>query len=1512
MYIPIRGGASKANRLLMEALADRGHECQVVAPAIGRQGSRTGAQFVSELKSAGHSSTASSHAMIVRANNVEIHAVTNWSGVFEYIQMQTSAYRPDITLVSSFAMLETILERKVCPTVYIGHSPWDLPFGLGHAFFDGSKSGLLKRTDGILAVSQNLRDRIRKGCGREAHVIPFPAYGSKPFLCHGHYGKGAVTIINPCAYKGISIFAAVARRLPAVQFAAVPNWATTDQDLRALRRIPNVSILAPCDDIDRIFNQTQVIVIPSLWPEGFPLVAVEAMLRGLPVIASNTGGLPEAKLGVDYVLPVKPIREYRPGCDDRGLPLAVVPDQDTDPWVQTVRQLTSDPDHYKVLSQASRDAALQFVSGVSVDPFESFFQGIVDAPRSRPDTALRESTPVPDRGDVRTRIGRLSQCRKAYLAARLKRDGGLLGRAGRTIPRQPRSGEDNTFPLSFAQQRLWFLDNIAPADSRYGPPLGIRLRGPLNISALEQAFNEVIARHETLRTSFPVSDKGPVQRVSVHLRIPLTVVDLRSLDVKQRGDEILRIVEDQATCSFDLAHGPLIQVTLLRLEEDESILLLSIHHIVSDGWSLGVLFRDLEAFYRAQVTGHVLTLPELAIQYADFAIWQREHLAGPALEEHLVYWREQLKAPLPVLELPTDRSRPAAQSCRGAACHHTVSAATTGRLKSLAEQQGATVFMTLLAAFTTILYRWSGQEEIVVGSPIAGRHRSDIESLIGLFLNTVVLRVDLSGEPSFKTLLRRVRDVALKGYAHQELPFEKLVEQLQPQRSLNRTPLFQVLFNMLNYEDRPHLFGLDAEWVKFDKREAKFDLTLYAKEGDGGVELTLVYSTDLYSEARATEMLNQLGRLLEQITEHPDVRINGYSLLTEQAQRTLPDPRRRLDRDWAGSVTERLAMWAREHPDRPAIADSCHTWTYEQVDRSAEAVASFLRTSDIKTGDVVAIYGHRSAPLAPAVLGILRAGAVFVILDPAYPPLRLESVLKPIGPRGWVLIEAAGEPSGCVRDRIEASTCCLRLGPMPTVLKGDPRDSRGTQPGMPDAPAYLASTSGSSGRGPKIIVGTQRPISHFLAWHCRTFGLTDSDRFSMLSGLSHDPLLRDMLTPIWVGGTLCIPGPQDIEEPGALRAWMRDQRITASHLTPAMGHVLAETDGHKQVPEEGISSLRYLFYGGDVLTQQHVAAMRELAPQATCVNFYGATETPQVAGYYVVPEREEATEGTLSEVPIGQGIDNVQLLILNKSGALAGVGEKGEICVRSPYLSEGYVGQMRPVCDVFLRHPWSDDPTDRIYGTGDQGRYRPDGSIQFCGRLDRQMKIRGFRVEPAEIESTLRRHVSVKQAVVVPHRGGDGDKELMACVTTVENTSTLSLRRYLRDYLPAYMIPRHVQVVDTLPVTPNGKVDTEDLSDYLPLSAPPPIYVAPRNPMERRIAAIWHDVLGVEQIGVHDNFFDLGGHSLLVIKAVARIEREIGVRLSFREFFSQTLAQFAASCAEHVATGKEVCVHGES
>ncbi len=1099
--------------------------------------------------------------------------------------------------------------------------------------------------------------------------------------------------------------------------------------------------------------------------------------------------------------------------------------------------------------------------------------------------------------DLADRLASLSPAKRALLLELLRAGDEEEGKVGGRPEPQPR-GAGLTYPLSFAQRRLWFLAQLEPGSPFYGVPTILRLGGRLDVTALQRGLQAIVERHEALRTTFRSTDDGPVQVIAPPPSLSLETIDLREFPPAEREKEALRLVAEVARRPFDLERGPMLRADLFKLDEEDYVLLLGLHHIVADGWSAGILSREILSLYDGFAHGRTTSLPPLPVQYVDFAVWQRRWLEGKVLEDQLAFWKEALGGELPVMRLPTDYPRPAAADYRGQAQTLFLPRPLAAELGSLARREGATLFMVLLAAFAILLGRLTGQEDMVIGSPIANRNQAEVEGVVGFFINTLALRVDLSGQPSYSELLRRVRDMALGAFAHQDLPFEKLVEVLQPERDLNRTPMFSVLFNVINTPPRTmEVPGLRIERLEEAEPEARFDLTFYAEEQGDELRLRLLYQKALFSSRRAACLMDQFERLLEQAVTAPERSIASYSLVTPASRPVLPDPAQPLPASPYPTAPDLFREAANRAPGAIALTWQGRSSTYAELGRSSVELARVLRGRGL-AGEVVAVSGHRCPGLVTALLAVLEGGAVLLTLDRRLPEERQRLMLREGRARGllyvgpwrpedeWLRREDPGLDVETVDE--EAGGAGLTPGAAKPAAAKLAASSAGDAPvALPADPAYIFFTSGTTG-APRGVLGSHKGLGHFLSWQDQAFGVGPGDRAAQLTGLSFDVVLRDILLPLASGATLCLPPDGQELDPYGLVEWLNREGVTLLHTVPT----LAQAWLANLPPGVSAPSVRYAFFAGEPLTAELVSRFRDVFPGAEVVNLYGPTETTLAKCFYRVPQDPPA-----GVQPLGRPLPETQALVLTPNGLLSGIGEPGEIVIRTPFRSLGYVNEGEGA-GCFRPNPFTGAAEDLVYHTGDLGRYGLDGSLEILGRLDDQVKIRGVRVEPGEIAASLTQHPAVKAAVVVTRPDESGHLSLLAYVVapSLGRDGTAEIRSYLRRRLPAALVPSTFVFLEALPLTCNGKVDRVALPppDPAEVGAEEGSYVAPRTPLQALLAGIWAEALGLERVGLDDNFFGLGGDSILSVRVVARVN-QAGLGLAPRHIFEhQTVAELAA------------------
>ncbi|WP_437620402.1 non-ribosomal peptide synthase/polyketide synthase [Sorangium sp. So ce1151] len=1050
------------------------------------------------------------------------------------------------------------------------------------------------------------------------------------------------------------------------------------------------------------------------------------------------------------------------------------------------------------------------------------------------------------------------------------------------LARAARGGE---LPLSSAQQRLWFLDQLEPGSPFYNISAAVRLEGTLDVAAFEWSVDELVRRHETLRTTFPSVDGQPRQQIAAEGALPLPVVDLTSLEGEEQRATVRRLVAEEAQRPFDLAAGPLVRAALLRLSEEAHVLLFTMHHIVSDGWSMAIVVREVCALYEAFVSGAASPLRPLPIQYADYAVWQRARLDGAVLDAALRYWKAQLDG-APVLEMPSDRPRPAVQTFRGATARFSLPASLVAALKELGRREGASLFMVGLAAYSALLSRWSGQDDVVVGTPFAGRSLAETEGVVGLFVNTLALRADLSGAPTVSELIARVRDVALGAFAHEEAPFDKVVEAVQLQRDQSRTPLFQAMFVLQN-TPMPALAlpGLTLTPVELDKGTAKFDLTLALTEVPSGeARGELEYNTDLFDSATASRLVSHLQVLLAGFVADPTRRISDVPLLdpAEQARLLVEWGAPREAYPAEQPVHRMIEAQVARTPDALAVADERVRLTYRELNGRANRLARALRARGAAPGTLVGVYLPRSADVAVALLGVLKAGAAYVPLDTAYPPARIALMLDNSAAPVLVTTRELGERLAPERAAVVALDDAAALA----AERDDDLDGGATPRDM----AYVIYTSGSTGT-PKGAAVEHRGLANLLCWFVAEFGLGPAARALLVSALGFDLTQKNILAPLLVGGAVCVPSFDRFDPAVVLRA-AEEHGATLINCTPSAFYSLIDNASPDAL--RALASLRTVVLGGEPILPARLRRWTEAEGfGATLANTYGPTECTDICAFW----RADPPGPLPSSIPLGKVVPNTRVLVLDRHQQLVPIGCIGEICVSGVGVGRGYVGDPALTATKFVPDPFDGTPGARLYRTGDLGRWRSDGQLEFLGRIDHQVKLRGNRIELGEVEATLSAHPGVR-AAAVRIVGTGNDQRMIAYYVARETPPTVrELRSRLSERLPEYMVPSLFVALPALPVNAHGKVDYRALPVPAAHASAEGAFVPPRTVLEQLVAEHYAAVLGVPSVSADAHFFELGGHSLLATQLLARIRSTFQVEISLRAVFE---APTVAALAERI------------
>ncbi len=1071
--------------------------------------------------------------------------------------------------------------------------------------------------------------------------------------------------------------------------------------------------------------------------------------------------------------------------------------------------------------------------------------------------------------NISERISALTPEQRALFEARLKQKGLRTDvTAVQTIPRRQDRGS-STCPASIDQERLWFIDQLQPGNTAYNIFNASRIRGSLNIPIMERVINELIQRHEVLRTTLKSVDGLPVQVIAPDLKITLEPVSLEHLPEAERYDEAVRLTTEEFARPFDLENGPLVRVGLLRLAQDDFVLQVNMQHAITDRWSFAVFEKELAVLYQAFATGHPSPLPELPIQFADYAVWQRERMNGDEYKKDLEYWRKQLAGAPFILDFPTDFPRPPIQNFRGARVYVSYPKDLLDGLKELSRREGVTMFMTLMAAFKTLIYRYTNQHDVLISTPIGTRLRPETENLVGYLLNLLIVRTDLSGDPTFRDLLKREQDACVGAFAHQEVPFGKLVQELKPVQDPSRNPIAQVAFLYLDFPEATAMqfLGLTANHIDIDNGASRFDITLAMTETPDGFTVSIEYIRDIFEHDRMERMAQHLKTLLGSIIANPDAHLSDLAILTLEERRQLEQWNDTAHQFSSNLLVHQLfEQQAAQKPHAPALIFEDQTLTFSEINSRANQLARHLLSCGLQPEARVGVMLPRTPDALVALLAIFKAGGCYLPLDPEYPAERRAFMLDDAG----ALLVITEE--------------FLRVHLSDQSIENVESEVR------PEQLAYIIYTSGSTGR-PKGVAVEHRQLLHTMQSAQEVLGLTAADCLPSIASFSFDISLLELLCAPLAGGRCLL-----VSTHGAMEASVAArvlQEATVLHAVPGLMRRFVSVA--REQSAETSRQLRQLLVGGEAVAPELVAEMQEVWSDADVRVLYGPTEATIICASY-----EVSRQGMINHQMIGRPLPNSMLRILDRKGQLVPIGVDGEICIGGAGVARGYWQSADLTAEKFV----SAMDGARIYRTGDRGRYLQDGNIEFTGRIDEQVKVRGFRIELGEIESVLTEHESVTEAVVIALEDRAGEKRLVAYVVTAPGASRniSDLRSHLKERLPDYMIPSAFVYLDALPLTNHGKIDRRALP--APDAERPALaeaFIEPRTSAERKLASIWTKLIGINRIGINDNYFELGGDSLLATQLVSHARNVFEVELPLVELFRHpTLAEMATSIEEAI------------
>jgi amino acid adenylation domain-containing protein len=1048
------------------------------------------------------------------------------------------------------------------------------------------------------------------------------------------------------------------------------------------------------------------------------------------------------------------------------------------------------------------------------------------------------------------------------------------------------------FPASFAQQRLWFLDQLEPGTAAYNLPRAFEVVGPLEVDILARAFRTVVSRHAPLRTIFDSVEGEARQIVLSDLDVNIPVLDLSDLPQDERESEALRIASEEGKKPFHLSEGPLVRCLLIRLHPEKHVLVLVMHHIVTDGWSISILFREVTKCYAAFIGNQTPDLPEIAIQYAEYAQWQREHMSGALLASEIEHWKNKLDGAQTLLDLPTDFPRPSTHTWHGSSEEISLDRATLAKLKTLAQAEGSTLFMVSMAAFQALLWRYTNQESILVGTPIAARNEVEIENMIALFVNTLVFRADFKGKLTFRDLIRQVRSFALEAYGHQDVPFEKLVEELVPQRSLDTHPLFQVMFTFQNIPKQIfEIPGLTIKEMAFETGIAKFDLSVEVWD-DGEFHCQFEYNTDIFERSTMRRMLRHFKRLVNSALENPDLPLAQLAIVSNEERSQILIEWNQTGAEYPRDLTIHRAFEEQAEGTPKAMALLCDgkKWSYRQVNEEANRLAHRLVRQGIGPESLVGIFLPRSPETVIALLGTLKTGAAYVALDPAYPPDRLRFMLDDASLSAIVT-------DSSIHNQLPPNAGGVIVLDRDQQLRGEPTTNL-ARAVTSDQRAYVIYTSGSTGV-PKGVEGIHRASMNRFTWMWRTYPFKPGEVCCQKTNIGFVDSVWEIFGPLLAGICNVIIPQEAVRDPEEMLQVLGREHVSRIVLVPSLLRTLLDyaPDLRQRVPE-----LKLWSCSGEVLPAALAKRFREAFPEATLLNIYGSSEVAADVTCHEITDRD-----LISSAAIGRPISNTQIYLVDECLHPVPVGMRGQIYVGGDNLARGYLKRPELTTERFVTNWLAPERSPRLYRTGDLGRFRGDGEIEYLGRVDNQIKLRGQRMELGEIESVLASHAAVRQAVVT--LTGEGEQQKLAAYVVVKEGSTGpgtgELRRYLRAKLPEHMVPASYWQIEKVPQLPSGKVNRVALASggAVPLLDKEEL-VAPRNEAEEKLAEIWQELLKVQQVGIEQNFFELGGHSLLVLQVTARIRRMFEVELPVRSVFeAPTIAGLAIEIDKARAMG---------
>lgn len=1467
-YTRIFGGANKSNKSLAEEFAKKGHEVIVVAPALATPSHITHEELLAELSAAGHTVQKEDGYYTFSIDGVKIHAVINASKLRNKLIQKVKQENPDWVMISaedpSQTLLNAAFEAAPDKVIYLAHTPQMFPFGVESMYPGEKRTQTIGKSRLIVTISDFVADYIRSNTGFEVLVNHPPHFGEGPYDKIADFDNKYVLTMNPCGVKGIDIFVGLAEAFPNVSFAYVPGWGTTPSDVSRMEKIPNITQLNNEPDLNDLLKQAKLLLMPTLWSEGFGMATVDAMLRGIPVLASDYGGLKEAKLGTDFSIPITPIQGFTGELDENSLPQAILPKQDLTPWTAAIQELCFDKESYEKQVEVAYRKSHDFISNLSIDKLENWMHENIPG-------AAKSST---NKIDIKNLTP--EQKKKLLLELKKKKEQKEAKFKIKPVP----TAED--YALSYAQKRLWILDQINKGYYGYIIPSSMLLQGDLDKQALLKAFKHVIDKHESLRTYFVSINGEPRQKILTDYQFELEEHDFSIAEDPHDTTKIFAQSFNKKL--FDLSKAPLLRVALIKIAPNEHVLLFAMHHIISDGWSMKILTGEVYGAYVHLVKEGALPKSELEVHYKDFSAWQNNLIESDENSTLKAYWYRKLGGEITVLNLPTDKPRPKVKTYNGKIIEQTIDEKVVAQIHTFCTQHKISLFAYLTAAVKILLHRYTDQKDIIVGTPTAGRNNSQLENQIGFYVNMLALRDELQPTDNVENLLARVHQTIVEALDHEAYPYDKIVEDLDQDRDLSRSPLFDVMVSIedvtSNSESSVSETNNDLKSSGFNTEEneigSSHDLAFIFYRNENELSVNLVYNVDLFEEWKGKQILQHISTLTESLIRSPQKTLTELNYLSPKEEQFLLDTPASVDwpKDWL--IHQRFESIAAQFPQQIALSYEGETVTYEVLNRKANQLAHYLREQGVGKNTIVGLLVQRSNDIMTAILAVLKAGGAYLPIDPSYPKDRIDYTLSNsqaqlvVSDGSYTLDDTyAGELINLTDINYEEFSTENLL-----VVNS------------PDDLAYIIYTSGSTG-WPKGVMISHYNVIRLLFNDKFQFNFNEQDVWTLFHSYCFDFSVWEMYGSLLYGGKLVVVPKLTAQSPREFWQLLQNENVTVLNQTPGAFYNLIEEAKAATAPE---SSVRYVIFGGEALNPKKLAFWQEHYPNTQLINMYGITETTVHVTFKEITS-DEIKSGVSN---IGKAIPTLETLVLDKQQRLLPLGVAGELCVGGLGLAKGYLNNPELTATKFIPHPFREG--EKLYRSGDLAKILPNGEMEYLGRIDFQVKIRGFRIELGEIENKLNTLTTIEDCLVLVKQDESDDNFLIAYYVSENPIETADLREHLGKQLPDYMIPSFFVHYKNFPLNQNGKVDRKVLINPLEDGgvARKRAIIQPETSTEEKLMELWNEVLKKEESSIDDNFFEVGGHSLKANQLIGKMYRAFEVEIRLGDFFdSPTVRELA-------------------